>query len=94
MLTSEQRAELESLGAGTVRVKLIPAGPGRGADVYGFKCGTINRGDIEDWLIEKHREETKLQVGTFNWAKIAGWAAIASGIVTVILGVIAILFQK
>jgi hypothetical protein len=50
----------------------------------------INRGDLEDWLIEKHREETKLQVGTLRWAKIAGWAAI----IGVIVGVIAILFQK
>jgi|Tabmets5t2r1_1033131.scaffolds.fasta_scaffold162763_1 hypothetical protein len=90
MLTSEQRAEVESLGAATVRVKLIPAGPGRGAAVYGFKCGTIDRGDLEDWLIEKHREETKLQVGTLQWAKIAGWAAIAS----VIVGAIDILLQK
>jgi hypothetical protein len=41
MLTIEQRAELESLGAANVRMKLIPAGPGRGATVYGFKCGTL-----------------------------------------------------
>jgi hypothetical protein len=55
LLTDEQRAELESHDPATVRTKLIQAGPGRGASVSGFKTGELTRGDVEDWLVEKHR---------------------------------------
>ena len=47
--------------------------------------------DIEDWLVEKNVEEIELQEGTLRWAKIAGWAAVISIIVTVIFGALTIL---
>jgi hypothetical protein len=71
MLSDEQRAELEALGPDTVRTKLIPTGPGRGASVKGFKTGELTRGDVEDWLAAKYIEEKRIQTGTFQWAKIA-----------------------
>jgi hypothetical protein len=94
MLTDKQRAELEALGAATVRAKLIQPGAGRGADLAGFKTGiqggNLTRGDVEDWLAEKHVEEANVQNSTLRWAKIAGWAAIISVLATVVIGVIAI----
>jgi hypothetical protein len=103
-LTPDQRAELEALGADTVRVKLITGGPGAGASVPGFKTGhpgglggIITRSDIEDWLAEKHvedvatrREEAAVLRSTLTWAKIAGMAAVVGVVVTAILGLIGI----
>ena len=83
-MTETQRKELELLGPATVRTKLINSGAGRGASVAGFTCGDIPRGDIEDWLADKHREETQTQSATLRWAKIAGWAGIASLIVSLV----------
>jgi hypothetical protein len=40
-LTDEQRAELEALGADTVRIKLIHGGTDRGAAVPGFRTGIL-----------------------------------------------------
>ena len=74
MLTAEQRAELEEHGAANIRFKLTQYGAGRGASISGFKCGDITRGDIEDWLAGKSREETAQQSAILRWARIAGWA--------------------
>ena len=48
-LTTEQRKELETHGAMSIRFKLTQYGAGRGASISGFKCGDITRGDIEDY---------------------------------------------
>jgi hypothetical protein len=93
-LSKEQRAELEALAPATVRLMLLQGGPGRGASICGFKCGDITKGDIDDWLIEKNVEETRIQRGTLRWAKIAGWAGIISVIVTVVIGALAIYLAK
>jgi hypothetical protein len=77
VLTPDQRKELENLGAATIRFKLLQSGGGRGAAVTGFTCGEISRGDVEDWLVEKNREETALQDKTLFWARIAGVAGVA-----------------
>lgn len=90
-LNAEQRAELEALGPATVRTKFFHSGAGRGAAVAGFACGNLNRGDVEDWLSEKHAEETKLQNSTLQWAKIAGWAGIVSVIATLFIGAASIM---
>jgi hypothetical protein len=45
MLTTIQRAELEHLGAASIRFKLTQHGSGRGASISGFKCGDITRGE-------------------------------------------------
>jgi hypothetical protein len=86
VLTPEQRAELEEHGAASIRFKLIQHGAGRGASISGFKCGDITRGDIEDWLAKKSREESTQQSATLRWARIAGW----TGIVGVLLAAISI----
>ena len=90
MLTAEQRSELERLQAPNVLSLLIHSGPGRGASVSGFECGDITRGDIADWLAEKHAEEMRMQSSTLRWAKIAGIA----GIVGVMVGIAAIWLAK
>ena len=84
MLTEAQRKALEVLGPTTVLAKLILSGAGRGASVSGFTCGDITRGYIEDWLAEKHTEESQTQSATLRWAKIAGWAGIASLIISLV----------
>jgi hypothetical protein len=80
MLTAEQRAELEALGPETVRAKLIQPGAGRGAALSGFRTGILGghltRGDVEDWLAEKHTQEERRQNSTLLWARIAGWTGI------------------
>jgi hypothetical protein len=53
MLTEVQRSEFEEMGAPNVRTHLLHFGAGLGADVGGFKCGHINRGEIVDWLAAK-----------------------------------------
>jgi hypothetical protein len=90
MLTNEQRACLEERGLAVARIKLIEYSGGRGEVVGGFPCENLLRGDLEDWVAEKGREEASQQVSTLRWAKIAGWAAIISVIVTII----GILLQK
>ena len=74
-----------------VRAKLIQPGPGRGADLAGFKTGHLGgyltRSDVEDWLTEKYTEEESRQESILRWAKIAGWAAIVSVLVGVVVGV-------
>lgn len=89
MLTQQQRDELENLGATTIRHKLTTHGAGRGASISGFTCGDITRGDIEDWLVEKNREETAQQGTILFWARIAG----VTGVVGLLLG-LAELFRR
>jgi hypothetical protein len=65
-----------------VGLKLMAhGGPGRGAAIAGFDCGSINRGDIEDWLAEKTRQEERQQAQTLQRAKIAGWAGIVAAVI-------------
>jgi hypothetical protein len=56
-LTRDEQTALEAAGFANVRDKLRYAGPGRGAAVRGFSSGDITRGDVEDWLTDKEREE-------------------------------------
>jgi hypothetical protein len=56
-LTASEQAALEAAGAANVRDKLRYAGPGRGAAVAGLAPGDLTRGDVEDWLTDKEREE-------------------------------------
>ena len=90
MLTTEQRAELEHHRAASILFRLTQHGTGRDGAISGFKCGDINRGDIEDWLAEKNAEEAVQQSATLRWARIAGWAGIVSVILTAIGIVISI----
>jgi hypothetical protein len=90
VLTPDQRKELENLGAATIRFKLLQSGGGRGAAVTGFTCGEISRGDVEDWLVEKNREETALQRTILFWARVAGW----TGLVGIGIAAVDWLFKK
>lgn len=58
-LTTGERAVLEAAGAANVRDRLRYAGPGRGAVVPGLASGEFSRGDVEDWLAGKEREEKR-----------------------------------
>ena len=49
----------------------------------GFVCGSMTRGDIEDWLVEKNRDEVALQRRTLFWAMVAGWTGLAAVTITV-----------
>jgi hypothetical protein len=80
MLTRAQRDELEQQGAQNIRFKLASYGGGRLAAIGSFRCGDINRGEIEDWLAEKYQREAAQQRSTLRWARIAAWAAIVSAI--------------
>jgi hypothetical protein len=90
LLTEPQRTELEALGPDTVRFKLLHSGASRGADVHGFRCGTIQRGDVEDWLSKQAQFEAGQQAATLRWAMIAGWA----GIIGVIIAAVGIWLAK
>jgi hypothetical protein len=86
MLTDDQRAELESMGAPNVPMHLMQWGGGCGADIGGFKCGNINRGDIVDWLAEQNRAEESRQSWILFWAIVGGCAGIASVVTTIYFG--------
>lgn len=88
MLTDEQRAEFEALGAEWVRSRLAFAGPGREAAVYGFKKGVPTRGDVTNWLMEK---EAQAKVQKSDWQEIGRWA-IAAVVVSIIV-IIAIVWH-
>lgn len=62
MVQDETRAELEKLGAATVRAKLLqPGAAGLGLDFMSGSHGNIlTRSDVEDWLAKKHTEETRV----------------------------------
>jgi hypothetical protein len=79
-LTTEQRAELEGFGPETVRIKLMQCGTGRTALVPGLDFGAL-RGDVENWLGEKHSEEAANQRRTLRWGIVSALAGIASVIV-------------
>jgi len=53
MLTHAQRSELNSMGTPKVRAHLRQWGRGSGADIGGFKCGSIARSDIVAWLVDQ-----------------------------------------
>jgi hypothetical protein len=84
MLTRAQKDELEQQGPQNIRFKLASYGGGRGAAIGGFRCGDINRGEIEDWLAEKYKREAAQQRSAVRWARIAAWAAIASAILSAV----------
>lgn len=87
MLSDHQKATLEEAGTAIVRIRLTNYGGGRDTVVGGFKCENVTRGDLEDWLTEKSREEMAQQSSILRWAKIAGVAAIIGAAIAA-LGII------
>lgn len=87
MLSDEQRKELEKMGAANVRMHLLQwPGRGPGADISGFVSGSMNRGDIVDWLAVQDRAERRRQGWILFWAVVAGVAGV--------LGVVAMIKQE
>jgi hypothetical protein len=81
-LSDAQRDELEELGSRIVTGRLASyPGTGRGADIGGFTCGSMNRGDIEDWLREDASKRTFLQ-------RAGSWLKIIAALVTVLAALI------
>ena len=77
-LRPDQRAELEALGPESVRIRLMAAGTGPGACVGGFKTGDMDRGDVEDWLGEKHASKVQFD----RVVLLAAVIAAATGVLT------------
>ena len=77
-LRPDQLAELEALGPENVRTRLIP-GTGPGACMGGFKTGDMDRGDIEDWLGEKHASQVQFD----RVVLLAAIIAAVTGVLTV-----------
>ena len=87
-LTREQRAALEASGTANVRDKLRYAGPGRGAAVPGFPSGDIARGDVEDWLGEKERQERSELRRRANLGIAISLVSLALGLAGLLLAVL------
>jgi hypothetical protein len=58
-LTEAQRAELEHMGAKSVRLKIATYGGGHLSMIGGFRSGDIRRDFIEEWLAEKNAKNSK-----------------------------------
>jgi hypothetical protein len=86
-LSSEQRAELETLAPAMVRLKLLQGGAGRGASIAGFKCGDITRGFIEDWLAEKDEARRLRDLQSFNYSRWTFYVAVGA-LIAAIIGII------
>ena len=81
MLTAEERAALDALDPEIVRMRLLESGTGPGASLPGFNVkGGITRSNIEEWLIEKHKEAAALERSRYRrvllWTVVAAVAAI------------------
>jgi hypothetical protein len=90
-LTEAQRAELEHMGAKSVRLKIATYGGGHLSMIGGFRSGDIRRDFIEEWLAEKNGEEKQerdqkalQQTQTLFWAKVGGVAAVIAAIAAIV----------
>jgi len=89
-LTPPQLAELETLGAYTVRLRLqVAAEKGRNAQMTGFRSGLMTRADVEDWVSQKDREDAERERATIKQARIAV-ACIVGVMATIAIGFLAI----
>jgi hypothetical protein len=82
------RAELERRGLENVRLKLMAAGVGRGANVRGFESPSeIPRDFVEDWVAAEEKKIADERRWTLRWAFIGGVA----GVVAALTGLYALL---
>ena len=89
-LTPPQLAELETLGPYIVRLRLqVAAGRDRNAQLTGFRSGVMTRGDVEEWLSQKDREDAERERATRKKARIAV-ACIVGVMATIAIGFFAI----
>jgi hypothetical protein len=87
-LTAGERAALEAVGAANVRDKLRYAGPGRGAAVPGLVSGDLSRGDVEDWLADRDREEQSAVRRRANLGIAMSLASMALGLAGLIVALL------
>lgn len=87
-LTTAERAVLEAAGIANVRDKLRYAGPGRGAAVPGLASGDLTRGDVEDWLSDKERDERSDVRRRANLGIAISLASIALGLAGLIVALL------
>ena len=77
MLTPPQLAELEALGPYIIRLRLqVATGRDRNAQMTGFRSGLMTRGEVEEWLSQKDREDAERERATLKRAKIVDWASV------------------
>jgi hypothetical protein len=70
------RAELKRRGLENVKLKLMAAGVGRGANVRGFESPSeIPRDFVEDWVAAEERKAIKERRWTLTWAIVGGPAS-------------------
>ena len=67
---------------------------GNGSAVPGISSPDPSRIDVEEWLAEKDREASKLQVDTLWYAKAAFGGTISVGVAGIIVTIVAALFGK
>ena len=91
MLTPPQLAELEALGPYIVRLRLqVATGRDRNAQMTGFRNGLMTRGDVEEWLSQKDREDAEREQATLKRARIVDWAGVVGVIAAIAVGFLAI----
>jgi hypothetical protein len=78
------RAQLKRLGLENVKLKLMAAGVGRGANVRGFENPSeIPRDFVEDWVAAEERKAIKERRWTLLWAIVGGVAGIIGVLVAI-----------
>ena len=87
-LTRDERTALEASGTANVRDKLRYAGPGRGATVPGLASSDITRGDVEDWLTDKEREEKNALRRRANLGIAISLASMAVGLAGLVVALL------
>ena len=91
MLTPPQLAELEALGPYIVRLRLqVATARDRNAQMTGFRSGLMTRGDVEEWLSQKDREDAEREQATLKRARIVDWAGVVGVIAAIAVGCLAI----
>jgi hypothetical protein len=91
-LTFEQRKECQRLGPDNVRRQLAYAGPGAGSIVPGLGDGMMLRGDVQEWLAEIERKNTRgTEAGDREHivlGKVAAWAGIIGIVVPIVIALL------
>jgi len=83
------RAELKRRGLENAKLKLMAAGPGRGALVRGFESPTeIPRDFVEDWVAAEEQKAARQRHRTLVWAIVGGVAGIAGIVASIAIAIL------
>ena len=55
----------------------------------GFRSGLMPRGEVEEWLSQKDREDAEREQATLKRARIVDWASIV-GVIAIVVGFLVI----